>query len=201
MYLRLAVESRRLELYGLRHRQICDEMVERMSGEADPGPLKVLASVVQPPRGYERQQLRKFDDFTPLNHLDDAVSPESDTAREFSEIATRIAAGKASAQDLQQARDWLMLWRDNDAKLQPLLARSFLTQDLVPVSRNLSKTAEIGLRALDHLQSHTTKKADEWQNDMQFLKEAEKPHAVLLLMVPAPVETLVQAAEHSGERR
>ena len=201
MYRRLGVESRRLELYGLRHRQISDEMVERMSGDADPAPLKVLASVVQPPRGYERQRLRTFTDFTPLNHLDDAVSPESDTAREFSEMATRIAAGKASAQDLQKAREWLVLWRDNDAKLQPLLARSFLTQDLAPVSQNLSKAAEIGLRALDHLQSRSPQKTDEWQNEMQFLKEAEKPHAVLLLMVPAQVEMLVQAAEHSGDRK
>ena len=201
MYRRLGVESRRLELYGLRHRQISDEMVERMSGDADPGPLKVLASVVQPPRGYERQQLRKFTDFTPLNHLDDAVSPESDTAREFSEIAKRIVAGKASVQDIQQARDWLVLWRDNDAKLQPLLGRSFLTQDLAPVSQNLSRSAAIGLRALDELQSHHIGKADEWQKDIAFLKDAEKPHAVLLLMVPAPVEMLVQAAEHAGGRR
>lgn len=201
MYRRLGVESRRLELYGLRHRQITDVMVERMSGDADPGPLKVLASVVQPPRGYERQQLRKFTDFTPLNHLDDAVSPESETAREFSEMAKRIAQGKASAQDLQQAREWMVLWRDNDAKLQPLLARSFLTQDLAPVSRNLSKCAEIGLHALDTLQEHHASNADDWQRDTAFLKEAAKPQAVLLLMVAAPVEMLVHAAEHGGERR
>jgi len=31
----------------------------------------------------KRQELRAFTDFTPLNHLDDAVPPESDTAREF----------------------------------------------------------------------------------------------------------------------
>jgi hypothetical protein len=43
---------------------------------------------------YERQQLRTFTDFTPLNHLDDAVPPESDTAREFNEIAKRIVSGK-----------------------------------------------------------------------------------------------------------
>lgn len=201
MYRRLGVESRRLELYGLRHRQITDEMVERMSGDADPGPLKVLASVVQPPRGYERQQLRNFNDFTPLNHLDDAVSPESETAREFSDIAKRIAAGTASVQDIQQARDWLVLWRDNDAKLQPLLPRSFLTKDLAPVSRILSQCAEIGLQALDTLQAHRARNADEWKKDMEFLKEAEKPHAVLLLMVAAPVETLVQAAENGGGRR
>ena len=194
MYQRLGIESQRLELYGLRHRLITNEMVERMSGEADPGPLNVLASVVQPPQGYQRQQLRNFTDFSPLNHMDDAVSPESDTAREFSEMATRIAAGTATPQDWEQARQRLVLWRDNDAKLQPLLARSFLTQDLAPVSHNLSKTAEIGLQALDDLRARRAISADVRQTEMEFLKEAEKPHAVLLLMVAAPVETLVQAA-------
>src|SRR2546430_5921410 len=50
MYQRLAIISRKLGYYGLRHRLITDEMLERMSGELDPAPLKVLAAVVQPPR-------------------------------------------------------------------------------------------------------------------------------------------------------
>src|SRR5205814_6571228 len=73
MFQRLAITSQKLGYYGLRHRLITDEMLERMSGELDPTPLKVLAAVVQPPRLYERQQLRTFTDFTPPNHLDDAV--------------------------------------------------------------------------------------------------------------------------------
>ncbi len=194
MYRRLAIESQRLELYGLRHRLITDEMLERMSGEVDPGPLKVLAAVVQPPRMYQRQELRSFSDFTPLNHLDDAVPPESDTAREFSEIAKRIAAGEATPQDWQQARQWLVLWRDNDAKLQPLLTRSFLTQELAPVSRNLAQVAAIGLQALDDLHENRFVKADIRQRNIEFLESSEKPQAVLLLMIASPVETLVQAS-------
>src|SRR5215831_9920915 len=129
-------------------------MLQRMTGDPDPEPLKVLAAVVQPPRMYERQNLRVFTDFTPLNRLDDAVPPESDTARDFTEIVRRITSGQATPQDWQQAREWLLLWRDNDPKLQPILARSYLTQDLAPVSRNLAQVAEIGLQALDDLREH-----------------------------------------------
>jgi len=193
MYQRLAIISEKLGYYGLRHRLITDEMLQRMSGEPDPVPLKVLAAVVQPPRLYERQQLRTFTDFTPLNHLDDAVPPESDTAREFNEIAKRIALGKADTQEWQQARQWLVLWRDNDAKLQPLLARSYLTQELAPVSRNLSRVAEIGLQALDDLHENRLVSADVWQRNIEFLKSSGKPQAVLLLMVAPSVELLVQA--------
>jgi hexosaminidase len=193
MYQRLAIVSHKLTYYGPRHRLITEEMLERMSGDPNPVALKVLADVVQPPRLYERQGLRTFTDFTPLNHLDDAVPPESDTAREFNGIAKRIASGKPTTQDWQQAREWLVLWRDNDAKLQPLLTRSFLTQDLAPVSRNLSQVAAIGLRALDDLKENHLVDADTRQRDIDFLKTSEKPQAVLLLMVAPSVEILVQA--------
>ncbi|HKU25873.1 MAG TPA: family 20 glycosylhydrolase, partial [Candidatus Sulfotelmatobacter sp.] len=193
MYRRLAIVSQKLSYYGLRHRLITEEMLERMSGNPNPVALRVLADVVQPPKGYERQSLRSFSDFTPLNHLDDAVPPESETARLFDGMARRIAAGKGTPQDWQQARQWLVLWRDNDAKLQPLLARSFLTKDLAPVSRNLSQVAAIGLQALDDLKENRVVNPEVRQQNIDFLKDAAKPHAVLLLMVAAPVETLVEA--------
>jgi hexosaminidase len=195
MYERLATISQKLAYYGLRHRLITDEMLERMSGESDPEPLKVLAAVVQPPRLYQRQELRTFTDFTPLNRLDDAVPPESDTAREFNNLAKRISSAKASPEEWRRAREWLVLWRDNDSRLQPLLKRSFLTQDLAPLSRNLSDVAEIGLQALDDLQKNHTVSADARQRNIEFLQLSAKPQAVLLLMVAPSVELLVQATK------
>jgi hexosaminidase len=121
------------------------------------------------------------------------VPPESETAREFHEMAKRIAGGQATPEDWQRAREWLVLWRDNDAKLQPLLARSFLTKDLAPVSRNLSQVAEIGLQALDDLQEHRAVSREVRERNIEFLKSAGKPQAVLLLMVAPSVELLVEA--------
>ena len=193
MYRRLRSVSQKLVYYGLRHRFIMDEMLERMSGESDPVPLKVLAAVVQPPRLYQRQELRTFSDFTPLNRMDDAVPPESDTAREFNEIAKRISSGQATPEEWRRARAWLTLWRDNDAALQPLLAQSFLTKDLAPVSRNLSQVAAIGLRALDDLQERRTMNGQDRQSTIEFLQRSAKPQAVLLLMVVPSVQLLVEA--------
>lgn len=195
MYRRLVIVSMKLEYYGLRHRLITNLMLERMTGEPDPEPLQVLAAVVQPPRMYERQNLRVFTDFTPLNRLDDAVPPESKTAREFSEIVRRITSGQATPQDWQRARKWLVLWRDNDQKLQPLLARSYLTQDLAPVSHNLAQVAEIGLQALDDLRENRPMSTELRQKNIDFLKVSAKPQAVLLLMVAPPVQLLVEATK------
>lgn len=194
MYSRMYAVSDKLEAYGLRHQSITPLMLQRMSGESDPKYLAVLASVVQPPRGYERESLKEYDWHSPLNHLVDAVPPESETAREFSSLVKAIVAGSASPEQWQTAKQWLTEWRDNDAKLQPTLKRSEITSELAPVSQTLAQVSTIGLRALDDLQSHHAADASATQTDLQTLKAAEKPQAVLRNMIVAPVEALVQAA-------
>ena len=193
MYTRLAVVSQELEYHGLKHRYFPQLMLQRMSGESDPRYLKVLAAAVQPPEGYERGQLKEYHSFTPLNRLIDAVPPESDTAREFSVLAKLIAGGKASPELWEAARGWLVLWRDNDAKLQPQLERSDLTAELIPLSHSLSQVAAIGLQALDDLKDHRTVDTASRQKNLDVLKDAEKPQAVLLDMVAPSIEVLVQA--------
>jgi hexosaminidase len=194
MYVRMAVVSNKLEAYGLKNQSFTRPMLQRMSGQVDPKYLAVLAAVVQPPLGYQRGSLKEYDSYTPLNHLVDAVLPESEAARKFKYLVSVIVAGNASPEQFQDAKDWLTLWRDNDAKLEPSLKNSDITAELVPLSQSLSQVATIGLRALDDLQNHRVPEAATTQNDAQVLKAAEKPQAVLRNMAVAPVETLVQAA-------
>jgi hexosaminidase len=193
MYERLAVVSQKLQYYGLRHLSSTDLMLQRMSGEADPRYLMVLAAVVQPPEGYEREQLKQYDASTPLNRLVDAVPPESETGRRFADLTKAIIAGNASPQQWQEERDWLDLWRENDARLQPLLVNSEITAELVPVSRTLAQVADIGLKALDDLKSHRVPEGAALQNNLQILEDAKKPEAVLRDMVVPSVELLEQA--------
>lgn len=195
MYQRLSVVSQKLQYYGLQPMATTDVMLQRMSGSTDPAPLKVLAAVVTPPKGYTREGLAPYNAFTPLNRLVDAVPPESNTARQFHGIATKIVAGNATPEEWRQAREWLILWRDNDAKLQPMLVQSDLTEELVPVSHTLSQVAATGLQALDALQNNRSVSASTRQQNIEFLKSAEKPQAVLLLMVAPSVEMLVQATK------
>jgi hexosaminidase len=194
MYARMYAVSDKLEVYGLTHQSSTPRMLQRMSGENDPKYLAVLASAVQPPRGYDRESLKQYDWHSPLNHLVDAVPPESERARRFSNLVKAIAAGSASREQWQTARQWLTVWRDNDAKLQPTLKNSDITAELAPLSQTLSQVSTIGLRALDDLQNHHDADAAVTRNDLQTLKAAEKPQAVLRDMIVAPVEVLVQGA-------
>jgi hexosaminidase len=194
MYARLAVVSQNLENYGLKHRSSTILMLQRMSGESDPHALRVLASVVQPPEGYVRGGLRDYDSSTPLNRLVDAVPPESDAGRAFADLVKQIVAGTASQQQWREARNWLVLWRDNDAKLQPTLKNSDLTAELAPVSSTLAQVATIGLGALGSLENHRTTSGDALQGQMKALEAAGKPEAALLDMAVPPVRMLVEAS-------
>jgi hexosaminidase len=87
-----------------------------------------------------------------------------------------------------------VLWRDNDAKLQPLLGQSDLTVELIPLSHSLSQVAALGLQALDDLNDHHGVDGEALQKKLDLLKAASKPEAVLLDMVAPSVELLVQAS-------
>jgi hexosaminidase len=193
MYARLAIISQKLNNYGLQHNASYPAMLSRMSGEPDPLPLRVFGDVMQPPRLYAREEQRQYDAFSPLNRLIDAVPPESDTARQFLDMVNRITAGKATQEDWEQAQEFLVLWRDNDAQLQPLLPKSELTSELAPVSTNLRLVSQTGLDAIGYLREHRSPPPAWKTRQLAFLKNSEKPQAVLVDMVVPAVLKLVQA--------
>ena len=195
MYERLAIVSRYFAYLGLPYHATSERMLQRLAGNADPSALKVLASVVEPPKGYAREELRNYDLYTPLNRMVDAVPAESDCAREFRDLASRIASGKGTSADMQQARQWLAQWRDNDSALQPLLPQSALTMELVPVSHNLRQAATIGLLALDAIEKRDVVSASIQQQQLAALKTLEVPQAVLLDRVVPGIELLVRGTK------
>jgi hexosaminidase len=193
MYARLALVSHRLELYGLEHNTSYPRILRQMTKGADISSLRVLGDVVQPPPRYERHHLAKYDAFTPLNELVDAVPPESDTARQFMDLVNTIVSGKATPEDWEKARRCLTLWRDNDAKLEPLLSKSPRLRELRPVSVDLHKVAVAGLRALGYLEQRQPA-PESWRTQtLTFLQQAAQPQAVVVDMAAPPVTKLVDA--------
>jgi hexosaminidase len=197
MYRRMSVIALELEGMGLTELSTRDRMLHRMAGTADIPALRVLADVVEPVKDYNRWDDSKgpIDFHAPLTHLIDAVYPESDVAREFKALVQQFTDSGYKDQTAEaQIRNWLILWRDNDAKLHPLLEQSSLIQEDVPISQNLAMVAAAGLQALDYLDKGQTE-PELWKTQqMAVIEQAKKPVAGLLLQVNAPVEQLVQAA-------
>ena len=128
----------------------------------------------------------------PLNHLVDAASPESEAALHFSNLVrTYIEGGHKDQATEAQIRNSLTIWRDNDAKLYPLLEQSFLLRDIAPLSADLSALAAVGLEALDYLDK-SQPSPEVWRTQqLALIERAKTPKADLLLMIVAPVQQLI----------
>jgi hexosaminidase len=197
MYTRMNAVSLDLESLGLTHRSARMHMLHRMAGTADITALRVLADVVEPVKDYNRWDDAKgpIDFHAPLTRMIDAVSPESETARQFSDLVqTFVQSGYKDQAAEAQIRMWLTTWRDNDARLHPLLDQTFLLQEDAPLSQDLSALGAAGLQALDYLDK-SQPAPDSWKTQqLALIEQAKKPMAGLLLMVAAPVQQLVEAS-------
>ena len=202
MYARMNAVSLELEFMGLTHRSARLHMLHRMAGPADITALRNLADVVEPVKDYNRWSDAKgpIDFHSPLTRMIDAVSPESDTARHFSDLVQAfVQSGYKDQAAEAQIRMWLTTWRDNDVRLQPLLGQTYLLQEDALLSQDLSALGAAGLQALDYLDKGQTA-PDSWKTQQTALiEQSKKPMTDLLLMVVAPVQQLVDAssAQHN----
>jgi hexosaminidase len=197
MYARVNAVSLDLEFLGLTHRSARQHMLHRMAGTADINALRNLADVVEPVKDYNRWDDAKgpIDFHAPLTRMIDAVYPESDIARRFGDLVqTFVQSGYKDQATEAQIRMWLTTWRDNDGRLHPLLTQTFLLQEDVPLSQNLSAVGTAGLQALDYLDKGQSA-PDSWKTQqIATMEQAKLRQADLLLMVVAPVQQLVEAS-------
>ena len=204
MYARMGAISARLEWLGLTHRAVYGAMLQRIAGSASPeefAALRTLADVLEPVKDYDREETTTAHptSATPLNHLVDAVPLESAAGRHFGELVDKFLASSCHDDGAAaQLRSVFTLWRDNDAKLQPLALRSFLVKEAAASSRDLSALGAAGLSALDVLARNFPANADWKAQQLGLTQPAEKPEGQLLL-VPAPaVRKLIEAALSGG---
>jgi hexosaminidase len=197
MYARLNALSLHLEWLGLTHRSARMHMLHRMAGAEDISALRVLADVVEPVKDYNRWDDAKgpIDFHAPLNRMIDAVYPESDVAPRFRDLVqTYIQSGFKDQAAEAQIRTLLTTWRDNDAKLHPLLQQSFLLLEDAPLSEDLSALGAVGLQALDYLEK-SQPSPESWRTQqLARIEQAKTPKASLLVMIVAPVQQLIEAS-------
>jgi hexosaminidase len=139
MYERLQDVSRWLDWFGLTHNSSYEPMLRRIAGSNDISALRTFTDVVEPVKDYTREEIATVEatSLTPLNRVIDAVRPESETARHFTDLVDALIAGHADANAKQEVAMWLSRWRDNQTNLQPLENQSFLLKEIIPLSQNI----------------------------------------------------------------
>lgn len=197
MYARLDEVSWRLEWLGLTHRSHEAPMLHRMAGTEDVSALSTLAEAVEPVKDYARFENVKgtWDFRAPFNRLVDEVNPESETGRHFQNLVEKyIQSGYQDRDAEAQIRRLLAMWRDNDAKLRPLIEESFLLHEIAPLSGELSSLGSAGLAALDYLDKSEAS-PESWRTQQLAQADTAKvPKADLLLVVVEPVRQLIEAS-------
>jgi hexosaminidase len=195
MYQRLAPVNRQLEWTGVRHRANYPPMLVRLADGYPARNLQVLSDAVEGLGIEPREKSHKYTSLTPLNRLVDAARPESEPIRAISNAIDRLLSQPGAPEaDREEVRSALIAWRDNHARLLPVLEHSFLLKEAMPISEDLAKLGAIGLEALDHLQSKTAMPADWGAQQKEILDRMEKPQAEVRLAAVRPVRKLVEAA-------
>jgi len=204
MYARLDFVSARLEWLGLAHRTYYHRMLQRIAGPATPAEfaaLRTLADVLEPVKDYTRSQTAPAEatSLTSMNRVVDAIPLESDAGRHFGELVDQfLASACRDAATEARLRAQFTVWRENDAKLQPLAQRSFLVKEVAATSQDLSALGTAGLAALDAI-AKAQPAPDAWKaQQLAIIEQVKKPKAQLLLMPAPAVQKLIEAAASGG---
>jgi len=195
MYRRLEFVSRDLDAMGLTHRSSYPSMLQRLAGDHPMGPVRILSDILEPVKYYSRGRAQHYTSVTPLNRLVDATRPESDAARQFEIQVDQALAGRSAAKpSFQLLRERLIQWRDNDARLKPIVADSFLLKEVAPLSETVAAVAGAGLQTLDYIEAGKAP-PDDWKKEQSALLErAKRPQAELLIMIVPTIQKLLDAA-------
>jgi hexosaminidase len=192
MYQRLDEVSRMLDWVGLEHRSNYQPMLERLSGERPADALRVLADASEALGIEGRRGARDYSSLVPLNRFVDAARPESESVRRLEIAARNFAADPGAVAELHTA---FSEWADNDARLRP-------AGELTELSKNLSILGAIGLQTLEYLRTGRPA-PDVWlAQQMDAVREIEKPSAEVNLAAVRPVRMLLEAlAARRSNRR
>jgi hypothetical protein len=88
---------------------------------------------------------------------------------------------------------WFTRWSKNDAQIEPYLPNSILRARLIPLSQQLAALGNLGLAALDDLQTGGPITPEKKQKELDILKSIAAPQAEMLIVVTPSVRSLIEA--------
>lgn len=200
MYRRLDAVSLELEELGLTHEKNVDMMLRRLAGTKEIGPLKTLASVVEPVKEYRRNQGRNATMLTPLTRLIDAARPDSEASRRFTVMVDgMLSDAPIFRRNQDRIKAVLTEWRDTRIPLDAMIDKSPMLREAEQLPRDLSEIGTAGLEALSYLAADVAPPEGWREARMTMLEQAAKPKAEVEFAMIGPVRKLIiLAAEMPG---
>jgi hypothetical protein len=154
----------------------------------------MLADVVEPLEDYQRGSTREYTQQSALNRLVDAARPESDAARGFARLVDALVADPARRAGREVVRARLQEWQSLDVRLRPLLERSELLREAVPLAAEASALAAAALEALGFLEQGALAPQSWWEQRSPLLDKPKKPATALEVAYRPSIQKLMAAA-------
>jgi hexosaminidase len=194
MYTRLDAVNRWLQWTGVQNRSGYSLLSERVApGDRAPA-LWVLVNAVEALGIDQRQEARHYTSLIPLNRLADAASPESESVRHLEEVVAGLSADPGQRQQrVEELRRAFTEWSRSSEQLRSLLSVRFLLLEASSVSEDLSRIGNIGLRALQYLESGEKISGDWLAQQEHDLDRMAQPRAEVVLAAVRPVHALLDA--------
>ena len=194
MYRRLAVESLRLEAFGLTHVSQRDTSLRRLAGTDQVGALQTFSSVLEPVTFDEQAHLQHPNQLTPLNHLSDALPPDPPSRHGF-ELLVRSYLQDPKARKPEEAAlvSDFNSWIGSEPGVVQLMTASPQLAQAMPRARQLAELGTTGLEAVSYLSSGLPAAAGWKAAKLAILDEAQKPQALVRFTVLKPLHDLVDA--------
>jgi hexosaminidase len=192
MYRRLDAVSVQLEELGLTHEKNVDMMLRRLTRTKEIGPLRTLASVVEPVKVYARAQAHPATMLAPLTRLIDAATPDSRAAREFAALVDGLLSdAPLFRRNRDRIKAVLTEWRDVHPALEVTIDQSPILREAEQLPRDLSDIGVAGSEALSYLTADMPPPA-EWRSvKLAMLEQASKPKAEVEFAVIDPIRKLI----------
>lgn len=186
MYRRLENVSYQLEEHGLTHIKNYEMMLRRLTNNNDIEPLRILISVIEPVKIYNRYRLKPQTQQTPLTRVVDAAVADAKAAREFRKLVDLFLLDKKNIDLKEMIIQKLEIWRDNHAKLLPILKQSPVLFEIIPMSERISKLSKFALEILNDKNL-----SEEFiLNGKELIEKSKEPIAQTELMIVSSVEKL-----------
>jgi hexosaminidase len=200
MYRRLEAESLRLEGFGLTHISQEGVSLRGLSGTREIGPLKILASVLEPVTFDERAHLQHANQLTPLDRLVDALPPDPPSRHKFDLLIRNYLQNPgARTQEQTELTADFKAWMSATPGILRLTDGSPILAEAEPRAQQLTELGTVGMEAISHLSSGLPSAAGWKAARLAVLDEAEKPQAFVRFTVIKPLRDLVNAVpEETG---
>ena len=138
MYRRLDRISLQLEEVGLLHEKNHLMLLRRLTGGEEIKPLKMLADVLEPLKGYERHRHGvKYTQYSPYTRLVDACRADSKVARNFNELVDLFIESKDS-KAATQLLDQNAYWKSGLQDLEGVISGNPILFEIKPHSETLA---------------------------------------------------------------